>query len=239
MSGVPEQGCRDGTMIVDEVKRFTLHFPVCVCVCLTAVFFHTHFPLPGPLSASPPLLTPTPGQQWQLPSLSSASEVQEPNRERGWKGERDPWNLIHDGEGLRWLWCPPCCDDGLYVIGTDRICLRLQICRRVCISLGAWIDGSWREVLMGYRVSKHFLRLMVSVSLGTNHLRGFPGNCCVITEVTVQEPWRIPKQNTINNMDKWTWCANRPKSLQYMKDIYSVLQGDVMVLKDLMAMVES
>ncbi len=55
---------------------------------------------------------------------------------------------------------------------------------------------------MGYRVLKHFLRLMVSVSLGTNHPRGFPGNCCVITEVTVQEPWWIPKQNTINNIDK-------------------------------------
>lgn len=107
--------------------------------------------------------TPAPGQQWQLPSLSSASEVQEPNWESGWKSTQDPWNPIHDGEGLRWLWCPPCCDDGLYVIGTDRIFLRLQICRRLGISLGAWIDTSWREVLMGYRVSKHFLRLMASV----------------------------------------------------------------------------
>ncbi len=34
-------------------------------------------------------------------------------------------------------------------------------------------------------------------------------------------------------------ACKQAKSLQYMKDIYSVLQGDVMVLKELMAMVES
>lgn len=56
---------------------------------------------------------------------------------------------------------------------------------------------------MGYRVSKHFLRLMASVcALGTSRLRGFPGNCCVITEVIVQEPWQIPKKSTRNNIDK-------------------------------------
>lgn len=168
--------------------------------------------------------TPAPGQQWQLPSLSSASEVQEPNRESSWKGTQDPWNPIHDGEGLRWLWCPPCCDDGLYVIGTDRICLWLQICRRLGISLGAWIDRSWREVLMGYRVSKHFLRLMVSVC----HLAQVVSEGSRVIVVSLQRlscsshGTSLKKKNTWNNVDKWMWCANRPKALQYMKDAYSV-----------------